>query len=301
MNQATPMLAIVIAFLALGARAAAPSPPPRSATAAPARAAASADSLALRLARAESAASGARAAGEAALLLGRLHYARGEYRNAADAFARAAARLDPARKSEALYWAGMSWLGQGSPGVARAQFEEVAASDSRRRADALLGIASAWERESRPDKAIAALDQLLAGDPGEAGPAALARMAALADRLHRPADAARARARLLAAYPASMEAAMADAAISDAAAAVSPSGAVALEVGRFASASRAKSLAARATRAGFPDAKVVGRGGEASRVYAVLLGSYPDRAAARKAQAVAARQLGLNARLTGER
>ena len=295
MNPVTAASVMLAAFLALGPPGVSAAPHELSRTTVPA------DSLALRLVRAEAQASGPRAAGEAALLVGRLHYARGEYRNAADAFARAAARLDPARKPEALYWVGLSWLGQGSPGMARAALEEASSPGSPRRADALLGIAGAWEGEGRPDRAIAVLDQLLAGDPGEAGPAALERFARLADRLHRPGDAARARARLIASYPASMEAAMADAANTNAAAAAAPSGPVVLEAGRFASASRAKALAGRAVHAGYSDAKVVGRGDGAVRVYSVVLGTYPDRAAARKAQLAAARQLGLSARVSGER
>ncbi|HYM79963.1 MAG TPA: hypothetical protein VEY91_00975, partial [Candidatus Limnocylindria bacterium] len=50
---------------------------------------------------------------EAAMALGQLHFARAEYREAANAFARAAARLHPARKPEARYWAGVSWLALG--------------------------------------------------------------------------------------------------------------------------------------------------------------------------------------------
>src|SRR2546428_673836 len=74
-----------------------------------------ADSLAIRLQQREATAARPRVAGEAALRLGRLFYARGEYRPAADAFSRAAARLDPGRKSEALYWTGLSWLALRSP------------------------------------------------------------------------------------------------------------------------------------------------------------------------------------------
>ncbi|MGH7741668.1 MAG: hypothetical protein ACRENS_06565, partial [Candidatus Eiseniibacteriota bacterium] len=37
--------------------------------------------------------------------LGQRHYARGEYRQAAEHFALAAARLEPARKPTARYWA----------------------------------------------------------------------------------------------------------------------------------------------------------------------------------------------------
>ena len=270
-------------------------------TRAAARPAGPVDSLELRLERAEATATGARAAGEAALLLGRFHFARGEYRPSADAFARAAARLDPARKSEALYWSGLSWLGLGSPSTARAALEEVASSSSPRRREARVGIADAWEQEGRPDRAYAELEQVLAGEPGEAGAPALDRLARLADRLHRPGDAERARTRLLASYPSSMEAAIASAALQNAAATAPASGPVLLEGGRFASASRAKALAARAVRAGFANARVVERGSGATRVFAVTLGSYHNHAAARQAQTSAARLLGLSTRMAGER
>jgi len=82
---------------------------------------------------------------EVSLLLGRLHYARGEYALAADAFARAAARLEPARKHEARYWAGLSWIALGRPAQARALLEEVAGSGSPRVPEARLGAAQAWE------------------------------------------------------------------------------------------------------------------------------------------------------------
>ena len=53
--------------------------------------------------------------------------------------------------------------------------------------------------------------------------------------------------------------------------------------------------------AGFVDARVLTRGDGAARTYVVLLGSYPDAAQAARAQGRAARELGLSARLTGER
>ena len=260
-----------------------------------------ADSLVVRLQRREATASRPREAGEAALRLGSLFYARGEYRAAADAFSRAAARLDPGRKSEALYWTGLSWLGLKSPDPARAALAEVATSGSPRRSEALLGIAAAWEQEGRPDQAYEALQQVLAGDPGEAGPAALERLATLADRMHRPAEATRARARLLTSYPASIEATMAATALAESEARGPAAGPVSIETGRFANAARARALAARAMHAGFADARVVKRGGSAARIYVVLLGSYPDAGEAARAKLRATRELGLSVRVTGGR
>src|SRR5260221_13013927 len=73
--------------------------------------------------------------------LGQLHYARGEYVQAADAFGRASARLEPSRKPEARYWTGLSLLGAGNPVEARSAFEDVIASASSRRMQARLGLA----------------------------------------------------------------------------------------------------------------------------------------------------------------
>ena len=257
------------------------------------------DSLALRLKRAEGGA-GPRAAADAALAIGRLYYARGDYRPAADAFSRAAARLGPDRKGEALYWAGLSWLGLNSPNAARAALDEVVASGHARRADALLAIAGAWESEERFDKAYATLLLLTSGDMGPAGPAALDRMSFVCERLHRTAEAERAKARLLASYPGSMEALALVARDKETSAAVPVSGPVAVEAGRFASAGRARGLVARAQRAGYKDAKVVERVSAATRSFAVRLGSYPDRPSAHEAQLRASKELGLTARITGD-
>lgn len=164
-----------------------------------------ADSLARPLARLEAAQRGPVAA-EAALALGRLHYARGEYRQAAAAFARATPRFDPARRAEARYWTGLAWLGAGEPAAARAAFEEAARGGAPRRAEALLGAAWCWEAAGRPERALETLQTLLAGEPGEAAPAALERTAALARALRRPELARRSLERLLRDYPRSMEA-----------------------------------------------------------------------------------------------
>jgi len=145
-------------------------------------------------------------AAEAAQLLGDLHLARGEYRLAADAYARAAAGFDPARKDEALYREGIAWLGVPDPRRARAVLGEVGRESAARRAEAALGIAQAWIAERQPERALALLTRLVAQNPGEAGPAALEWIASLADRLGQPAQARAARARLGREYPRSFEA-----------------------------------------------------------------------------------------------
>jgi len=148
---------------------------------------------------------GAQAA-EAALMLGHLHVARSEYRLAADAFGRAAAGFEPRRKSEARYWAGVAWLGVPDTRRARALFEEVESDVSPRRNDASLGIAIAWSLEGHPDRALKTLTRLTAKPAGEAGPAALERLAALAERTGARDVARRARERLQREYPRSFEA-----------------------------------------------------------------------------------------------
>jgi tetratricopeptide (TPR) repeat protein len=165
-----------------------------------------ADSLVRPLERFERFHRNAAEAGEASLVLGQLHFARGEYRQAADAFMRAAARLDPARKAEAHYWAGLAWLGTGDGSQAHAALDAAARPGSPRRAEALFANATTWERERRPERAFDALGELLRGDPGVMGAAALERVAALAPVVHHDEEAARARDRLAREYPHSIEA-----------------------------------------------------------------------------------------------
>ena len=97
-----------------------------------------ADSLVVPLRRFENEARRPADGARAAMLLGQLYYARGEYRPAAEAFSRAAARLDPAHKPEARYWMGLAWLALGDAGQARA------VENPARRASS----ATAWARGS---------------------------------------------------------------------------------------------------------------------------------------------------------
>jgi tetratricopeptide (TPR) repeat protein len=244
-------------------------------------------------------------AAEAALLLGQLEYARGEYRHAAETFARAAARLDPARKPAARYHAGLAWLALGEPDQARAALEEVANGTGDSRQEALLAVAQAWELARRPDRAEETLAALLAGDPGEAGPAALERAMAIAVRDDREDQARKLRERLLARYPRSMEAAaarLATFAPADARpVAEARAGAVAVVIGSFVDPGRARSLAAAARAAGFVDARVVSHGEGLAAVHTVRLGIYPRVSEARKAGDQAAQALGVAFELTHTR
>jgi len=267
-----------------------------------------ADSLPGPLARYEASQHGD-AAADAALLLGRLHYARGEYRQAAADFARATPRFDAARRAEARYWAGLAWLGAGEVGQAHAAFDEAARSGSQRRAGALLGVAECWESERRPEKALEALLTLLAADPGEAGPAALEREAALAAQLVRPELARRARERLAEEYPRSMEALRA--ALAPATRAVRPAARVAapvapvappppalqapltVQIGAFREPTVARGLAERARRAGFSPVRVPVLEDAGAALYAVRVGVYATAGDARSAGERLGRALGV--------
>ncbi len=259
-----------------------------------------ADSLPVALRRFESLRARAPEGTEAVLVLGQLHYARGEYRRAAGAFARAAARLEPARKPEARYWAGLAWLALGESDQARAALDEVATAGGPRQAQAMLAQAQAWELAQRPARAAEVLSILLdghLGEPGEAGPAALERAAALAERDGHEEDARKARERMLRDYPRSIEAAAARRAV------FSPAdprtlgearpGAAAVVIGSFVDLARARSLAAAARSAGFAEAQVVSRGEGLSAVHMVRLGVYPRTGDARRAGEQAGQALGV--------
>ena len=236
---------------------------------------------------------------EAAWLLGQLHFARGEYRQASDAFGRAAARFEPARKPTARYWAGLSWLALKQPEQARAALEEVAQSDAELRAAAQFGVALAWELSDQPEQALEALESVLARDPGEAGPAALERQIALAERLSRPELARRARERLRRQYPKSIEAArLTMPAVVEAPAVAGPGVTVMVQIGAFTDPARARLLAESALRGGFPTAQVVVRGEGEARVHIVTLGVFGSREEATRAGERAAAALGVTYQVT---
>ena len=230
--------------------------------------------------------------GAAAFALAQLHYARGEYRQAADAFTRAAGRLAGEERGEARYWSGLTALALGDGTGARAAFAESAPA---RRALAQLGIAQAWDLEQRPDRAYDVLRALLAGDAGEATAPALDRLAQIAERLHRPDEAARARVRLARECIGTIEAARATAPAPAPAAGSEPAGEVAVQIGAFGEESRARTLAESARRAGFGDASVLRRTTPDGRatLYVVRLGRYPNRDEARKAGERVQRAIGV--------
>jgi tetratricopeptide (TPR) repeat protein len=257
-----------------------------------------ADSLVAPLRRFESEHGRLGDGGEAALLLGRLHFARGEYRQACDAFGRAGARLEPGRKPLARYAAGLSWLALKQPDQARAALEEVAQSDERLRPLAMLGVAQAWDLSDKPDQALQATEAVLAHAPGEAGPAALELEAALAEKLKRPDLARRARERLRHDYPRSIEAARASLPAVAPPPAPAAEGTVTVQIGAFADPARARSLAESARRGGFPSAAVIVRGEGDARMNVVTLGVFATREEARRAGERAAAELGVTYQVT---
>jgi len=235
--------------------------------------------------------------GEAAFVLGQLHFARGEYRQAGDAFGRAAARVEPARRPLAQYWSGLSWLALKQPDPARSAFE-AAAADEGLRPRAQLGVALAWELADKPEAALQALEAVLAKSPGEAGPAALERQIALAERLQRPELARKAAARLRRDYPRSIEAARASLPAAAPPPAPAEGGSVTVQIGAFADPARAKSLVESAQRGGFPGATVVVRGEGDARMHVVTLGVFGTREEARRAGERAATALGVTYQVT---
>lgn len=270
-----------------------------------------ADSLVVPLSRLEAAGRGNDAA-EAALALGRLHYARGEYRQAAGDFARATPRFDLARRGEARYWTGLAWLGAGEVAQARSAFEEAARSDFRRRPEALLGVAFCWEFAHRPERALETLQILLAGEPGEAGPAALERAAALAAQLDRPELARRSRERLARDYPRSIEAVRAvrpplasvERSARSASRAPSPATRVApppvaaqvplaVQIGVFRDERHARELAERTRREGFGPVRVPVLEDAVGPLFAVRVGVYATAGDARSAGERLGRALGV--------
>ncbi|HEY2954335.1 MAG TPA: tetratricopeptide repeat protein [Candidatus Eisenbacteria bacterium] len=290
------MLPVAGSSLLLAFLAAAPAAP-RPAALRDVLAGVPADSLVAPLRRFENEHGHGSEGGEAAFLLGQLHYARGEYRQACDAFARAAARLEPGRKPAARYWAGLSWLALKQPDQARAALEEVAQSSPPLRAAALLGAALALELSDRPERALQAYEGVLASAPGEAGPAALGRMMALAERLERPDVVRRARQRLLRDYPGSIEAARVALPESPPPAAPGADGTLTVQIGAFVDPERAKSLVEAAQRAGFPGAQVIVQGEGEARMHLVNLGVFGTRPEAERAGERAVATLGVTYRV----
>lgn len=255
-------------------------------------AAAPAESCGIRLRVWESAPPRGVTAADAALALGQLHYARGEYRQAKDAFTRASARAAGApERGEARYWTGLSALALAEGPAAREAFAAAAVEAPARRALAQLGTALAWDADRRPEKAYDVLRALVAGEPGEAGAAALERHAELSEQFHRSDEARQVRRRLAREYPESLEAAR----LAAAPPAPAGPGPVGVQIGVFADRERAAALAKQAKAAGFSAAQVIERKGDGARptLWIVRLGSFSTREEAAAAGDQAQRTLGV--------
>lgn len=283
-----------------------PKPPARSGPAAPATldallAAYPADSLAAPLRRFEAEHSRTQVGAETAFTLGQFHFARGEYRQAGDAFGRAAARFSPGRKPEARYWQGLSALGQGDAVQARAALEEVAQGGSTRRAEARFALAEAWDKGGRPDRAIEELKALLDDQPGVMTAPALERLAALSHRVGDAEGAKRAEAQLRRAHPASIEATRRTPAAAPAPpvaeAGRSEKGRIGVQIGAFGDAARARALLQSARAAGYDKAAVLRQGQGGTELHVVRIGWFPNEEEARRAGERASRDLGVAYRL----
>jgi tetratricopeptide (TPR) repeat protein len=225
---------------------------------------------------------------------GQRHYARGEYRQAAERFALAAARVEPALKPRARYWAGLAWLGAGESTQARAAFEDVIESGAPEVPLARLGVALCWEAEKRPDRAEETLARMVTSDMGEAGATTLAHLAALAHARGDVERERRASDRLVREYAGSMEAAQARVEVSRAPAAPQM---VWVQIGAFGDPARARALAETARRAGLGEATVRAQETGQTRLQVVLLGPYRSEDEARRGAAQASERLGTPARI----
>lgn len=237
---------------------------------------------------------------DAAFTLGQFHYARGEYKQAAEAFARASARYSPDRKPEARYWQGLSALGLGDPMQARAVLAEVAQTESPRRAAARYALAEAWLRAGRAEPARDELKALLDDRPDEMKSEALERTAELSRRLGDEAEATRATRELEKLNPRAVEPVRKP---SPPPVAVAPSpalgeaGRIAVQVGAFSDLARARSLLESAKQSGFPRARLLTQGRGDATLHLVWIGLFPNEEAARTAGERASRELGVAYRL----
>ncbi len=260
-----------------------------------------ADSLAAPLRRFEAEHGRTRAGAEAAFTLGQFHFARGEYRQAGDAFARAAARFPPERKPEARYWQGLSSLGEGEPVQARAALEEVAGTRGDRRAEARYAIAEAWDKSGRPERAVEVLRELLADAPGDMAAPALERLSALSLRLGDTESAKRAGEELERSHPSSIEAMRRPETPAVVAPVASPGksekGRIGVQIGAFSDEALARGLVQRARQSGFARAASVRQGTGGTALHLVRIGWYASEEDARRAGELASRELGVAYRL----
>ena len=251
-----------------------------------------ADSLVVPLRRFENETGHGSEGARAAFTLGQLHYARGENRRAAEAFSRAAARLDPAHKTEARYWAGMSWLALGEAAQARAVFEELVEPGAPRRSEALFGTAVAWALAGHADRALEILDPLAREVRGESAPAVLERTITLAHEAGREDLAAAATQRLTHEFPHSIEAGRAGLV-------TTARKGIHVELGPFPNEAQAHAAADKARHAGFEGATVRVRADVGTRGFFVTIEGLATGEAAKRAAESMHHDLGVPAHVVG--
>ena len=238
---------------------------------------------------------------DAAFALGQFHYARGEYRQAADAFGRAAARYAPERKGEARYWQGLAFLGQGDAIQARSVLEDVAEQDSPRRADARFAVAEAWLRAGRPEKSLEVLKALLDDRPDDMRVSALERVAELSERTGDADGAQRATRELERLNPEAVEPVRRPspppAPPIPTPATLRSQARIAVQIGAFSEVARARQLVESAREKGFTRAEILTQGRGDATLHLVRIGAYPTEEAARAAGERASRELGVAYRL----
>lgn len=240
---------------------------------------------------------------DAAFTLGQFHYARGEYKQAAEAYARASARYPPDRKAEARYWQGLAALGQGDATQARSVLGEVAEVESPRRAAARYAVAEAWLRAGRIEPALDQLRTLLADRPDEMKSEALERTAELARRLGDDGEAERATRELEKLSPRAVEPVRRPSPPPIATVPVpgpairGETGRIAVQIGAFSDLARARALFESARQAGYPRAQLLTQGRGGATLHVVRIGLYPNEGAARAAGEHASRELGVAYRL----
>jgi DedD protein len=184
----------------------------------------------------------------------------------------------------------MAWLALGDARKARLAVKPLLEGASALREPACLLAAQSYELERQPVPAMALYERLLREPRPD--PVVLARAAALQQRMGRADRAAQLAQRLLELYPRSAEAASARRAEAVAAATSDVRGGVAVQIGAFADAAKARELAERARRAGYPHAQVIVLGRADGQSHVVRLGVYATRAEATAAGVRAERALG---------
>ncbi|MBK7368369.1 MAG: SPOR domain-containing protein [Candidatus Eisenbacteria bacterium] len=227
--------------------------------------------------------------GAAAFALAQLHYARGEYRQAADAFLRASGRLTGEERGEARYWSRLTALALRGR-KPRAPFAERAPSRARSRSWASRRPGTPSSAPIAPTTCCACCSRATPGRRPH--PRSTASRSSPNGCITRTKPRVRVRLRAKLRHD---QGPRATAPPPSPAAGTEPSGEVAIQIGAFGDEARARTLAESARRAGFADASVLRRPTPDGRatLHVVRLGRYPNREEARKAGERVQRALGV--------